>query len=142
MGVEAHRIALACARPVSELALALRRGGFTDDPRYLATREAMYLRRDEPEHVLECELYATERGTHLALRFALCQPATVDRSFVHVVRWLLGEHGAMTQESLEDNLRELHAARATWQEMFGRETFRLTCLEAVERFFAPTWQRR
>lgn len=134
MGIEDHRLVLVSPEDVAHTCTFLRGLGFTETA-------PGYLQLTDDDHILECEVFGEERVT-IALRFALCQPVTIDHLFSTIVTRIQNELGATISlpDSLGSSLRELQEERAEWQYMFGTETMRSTCLGAIERFIAPSWR--
>jgi hypothetical protein len=148
MGMEDHRIALDCTWTADSVVDLLReRLDFVLSE--LVSPTTVYLEYADTQHIVEAEVFDADEHTHVALRFALCQPHTIDRVFERLVRRIIDELGAVIsgaeneapQFALRSNLDAIQGERAAWQRVFGPETVRTSCLGAIERFIAPTWGR-
>jgi hypothetical protein len=148
MGLEDHRIALDCTW-TTESVVDLLRERLDFALAELVSPTTVYLEYTDSQHIIEAEVFAADDHTHIALRFALCQPASVDRVFERLVRQLIEEVGATIsgaeheapQHALRLNFDAIQVERVAWQRVFGAETLRTSCLGAIERFVAPSWGR-
>lgn len=148
MGLEDHRIALDCTwTPESVVDLLRERLDFVLAE--LVSPTTVYLEYADAQHIIEAEVFEADARTHIALRFALCQPSSIDPVFERLVRQLIEEVGATIsgaeheapQHALRINLDAIQVERVAWQRVFGPETVRTSCIGAIERFVAPSWGR-
>lgn len=93
------------------------------------------------EHVVEFELRASEK-LELSIRFALCNPASVDSVFIALVEEISDRFDLNVQvmdvvrgdEGVQQIGGCISFKRELWQKDFGLETAALGCDEALERY--------
>jgi hypothetical protein len=116
-----------------------------------------YLRYEDSEHIVELDVGASDNSTSaLTIRFALCQPPTVDSIFIGLVERCalsfsanvviaddidpsdppagLSFHSPELDGLSEALSKRIMKRREVWQAEFGRVVARLSCREAVERY--------
>lgn len=136
----AHRHLLADARIVS-------------DPEGGPLPQGCYLAYDDGEHLIELELYCVEPRIELSVRFALCNPDSVDNAFIDLVMLLAERLDAevSVMENISPGVRGdfspselgpfseivkpmIAKKRAYWIADFGTERAPISCNEALRRF--------
>lgn len=138
MGNEEHKTHLSSSTHTVDAAVSLlEQLGFVRNVREPQIYEARLI-ADHPDHVLEAWVTRYGEITGVKLRFALAQPATVDASFLTAFT-ALADAGFTADHHEGPSASEAIAAaiaedRADWQRGFGRETSKLTCEQALERF--------
>lgn len=152
MGAEETRVLLFPKSAMTrEIVNALRATGPWHDARTpSADPTCENLELDDGEHLIEAEVQ--DMPPRLSLRFALCNPETVDTIFVGLVSRLarmldaqVRVVGASELAACSFSSPDLHGLdsalqqniedeRKLWQQEFGGETLKATCEEAVVEF--------
>jgi len=109
---------------------------------------------DDGQHKLEMEIQL--EPSMFFLRFALCNPRSVDQVFLKLIRYIMLQHNLsmrfcedceevpewftapdMVDQWETEILRCIESKRQLWHHEFGQEELSATCAEAFERFIMP-----
>ncbi len=113
-------------------------------------------RFEDPRHIIEIEVSPRASGSVVSMRFALCQPSSVDHVFAnfvdHLARGIRGKVSIAEDVGPADQVQHLafdapdysrfeaivldciRVKRQQWVMEFGSAEARLSCKEALERF--------
>ena len=127
--------------------------GLTSDPQQypLSKADSYYVYRDN-RHVIEFELSQRTDHCQVSVRFALCNPVSVERVALPLVTALMDQFGMKaticeglpegepreysTGERFAANFsRSIARSREEWRQMFGPEEVGLSVSDALRKFF-------
>ena len=129
--------------------------GFKPDLNQYAMTEkySHYVLRDH-RHVIECQLVNRSPCSHISLRFALCNPDSVDEQFVAIASGLMSQFqmtaticeelpaDVPTEYDISDLSRfaryctwSILQARQAWQKAYGSDEAGLSVSDACRKFF-------
>ena len=137
MGIESYRTMILTKAPDSDVVQVLvAEMGFTLEEDQADVHDT-FLRFEDDEHIIECAV-SDGRPCRISLRFALCQPSSIDAVFlgllVALTNRLLRYDPDGTSVELCEARNEIQEAREAWRALFGVATARLTPSEALRRF--------
>jgi len=156
MGVEDFRIDIRTSADVATaVAAVLAMAGVHGDMEAAPVPHYRYARFEDTNHIVELEIGGDAEAS-ISVRFALCQPSTIDPVFVELVgRVARAANGSViiAEDVLFDDVdtekpfepprweglgdviaRCIRVRRAQWEGEFGTETARLSCKGALERY--------
>lgn len=126
----------------------------TRNPNSAMTSQTMCWVLDDGNHKLEVEQKLNYSG--FSLRFALCNPSSIDCVFIRIIKTIIRTHelGLRFCEDCDEvpewlssieMIDQYEAAiqncidmrRALWQTEFGKEELAATCAEACRHFILP-----
>ncbi len=121
------------------------------------TSKSRCLVLDDGQHKLEVEVGPTP--SVFSLRFALCNPRSIDRLFFHLIMSLMRDHRLTMRfcedcddvpewftsvemiDQWNDSIRQcIETRRQQWHQEFGDDELPTTCAEAFRRFILPRTQ--
>ena len=111
---------------------------FSEHPKIILKEEPYYEYRDD-KHVVELEV-RSGKGVEVSLRFALCNPATVDDVFLDLINELSDKFSfdLKVMDSNDQRVSQIKNGidykRNLWIKDFGDEIAALGCDEAINRF--------
>lgn len=127
MGIEDYRVSLRSrAAPADDVREWIRRQPNTTPDDGMLSHGNDYFRIDDGDHVLEVEVSKAD-PVEVSVRFALCNPPSVEPAFLSLVRQLVTTFG------MEIHDQEAAAADPWWLPPERFEQFRESTLRAIRR---------
>ncbi len=157
MGVESYLVRTSIKSSDLNAVISLAESQFglvpDSDQSPLSGNDLYYVYRDG-RHVIEFEFAQRGDAIQVSLRFALCNPESIDRIFIQQITKLLdhfdgtvtlcdkrGIPMTYTRESLDAFavycLSDIERERGYWCEMFGRTVAGISVSEALRTFVLP-----
>jgi hypothetical protein len=151
MGIEAFNVRVVNVAHVQVLVESVLRAelGFVDEMQSHPLLNEVQLRYEDAAHIVECELQIISTQS-ISLRFALCQPTTIDTLFVGVITRIISRLGGEvfvpvgTDEptlnwfdggaAILTMLDAINAERMVWQQAFGDKVLKASCSGALKHF--------
>ena len=161
MGFESYLLRMngrQAAKPVS-LYLTTELGLKPDYNQYKMSENYSYFVLHDERHTIECELADRPPECDISLRFARCNPPSIDEVFTRLVSDLLNQFeltaviceelpldapsrytSSTTKEFVVSCKWSIAHTRQEWQREFGTEEAGLSTSEALRKFFLPDTQ--
>jgi hypothetical protein len=149
MGIEAFSLRIVGIDHAAALVFMKQRLGFRDSRVQPRSQLEWLVDYEDNSHLIESEIRSSKDQDQISLRFALCQPSTIDALLIgittHIVAQLGGKvhisgssHSGPFEWFSAPTVLECSSVmlqeRGVWQAMYGTSTVKLSCAEALEHF--------